>query len=353
MRDDNGLRKKIPVTIAATKVSRVPAFDFIKGALVLIMVFYHWLNYFVTVNWDGYRYLRFLTPSFICVSGFLISNIYFSKYDVSNLKLPARLARRGLKILGIFVLLNVGISFLSPGPFSGSGMADRFSLSALQAVFVTGNVAVVGVGKAASFYVLVPIGYLLILSAALVIVSRRFRYIFHVVFLLCLLGILLLDLCGTKSGNLELLTVGLLGVVLGNIPLEKIDNVARHYILIGLAYLGYTAALTVWGVIYPLQVVGVCLSLLVLYMLGRRGGKPGTVRGLVILLGQYSLYGYIAQIVILQVLRRALKQVDLGVAQWGVSFVLAFALTVLAVVWLERARAKSAALNGIYKAVFA
>jgi peptidoglycan/LPS O-acetylase OafA/YrhL len=344
------------VAPAATprKAPRVPAFDFIKGALVLIMVLYHWLNYFVRLDWDVYRYLRFLTPSFICVSGFLISNIYFSKYDIHDLKLPIRLAQRGLKILVIFILLNVGISFLSPDSSGRTLLAGRFSESSLRAIFVTGNVAVVGVGKAAAFYILVPIGYLLILSAALVIVSRYFQHIFHAVFVMCLVAILVLYRHGITSGNLELITVGLLGVLLGYIPLEKIDHFARHSILIVLAYLAYTAAITIWNVIYPLQMLGVCLSLLVLYLLGRSPRELGRVRGLVVLLGQYSLYAYIAQIVILQVLRRGFKQVDLGeVATLGISFLLACALTVLAVVWMERARAKSVTLNGMYKAVFA
>src|SRR5579872_386052 len=55
--------------------NRVPALDFTKGALVLIMVLYHWMNYFIVLDWTYYRYLHFLTPSFIFITGFMISNI--------------------------------------------------------------------------------------------------------------------------------------------------------------------------------------------------------------------------------------------------------------------------------------
>ena len=48
--------------------SATPALDFTKGALVLIMVLYHWLNYFYGPRGDVYRYLRFLTPSFIFIT---------------------------------------------------------------------------------------------------------------------------------------------------------------------------------------------------------------------------------------------------------------------------------------------
>src|SRR6267154_2261480 len=82
----------------ANKTNRNPALDFTKGALVLIMVLYHWINYFYGPH-DN-RYLRFLTPSFICITGFLISNIYLSKYDISDPRLPKRLFQRGAKILG-------------------------------------------------------------------------------------------------------------------------------------------------------------------------------------------------------------------------------------------------------------
>src|SRR6184192_3526731 len=57
---------------------RNSALDFTKGMLVLLMVLYHWLNYFVASEGDFYRYLRFVTPSFIFITGFLISNVYLS-----------------------------------------------------------------------------------------------------------------------------------------------------------------------------------------------------------------------------------------------------------------------------------
>src|SRR5258705_8503947 len=102
----------MPMMATASKSHRIPALDFTKGALVLFMVLYHWLNYFIAPQGDFYRYIRFVTPSFIFVAGFLISNVYFSKYDIFDLKLPARLMQRGLKILGVFILLNVAIGFL-------------------------------------------------------------------------------------------------------------------------------------------------------------------------------------------------------------------------------------------------
>ncbi|PYT85568.1 MAG: hypothetical protein DMG36_27405, partial [Acidobacteria bacterium] len=91
---------------------RNPALDFTKGALVLFMVLYHWLNYFISADGDFYRYIRFVTPSFIFITGFVISNVYLAKYELSDSRLPKRLLQRGLKILAIFVVLNIVISLL-------------------------------------------------------------------------------------------------------------------------------------------------------------------------------------------------------------------------------------------------
>src|SRR5271166_4503527 len=75
---------------SSSKPKRISALDFTKGALVLIMVLYHWVNYFIGLQWPYYRYLRFLTPSFIFVTGFMISNVYLSKYVVDDPRLFKR-----------------------------------------------------------------------------------------------------------------------------------------------------------------------------------------------------------------------------------------------------------------------
>ena len=82
---------------------------------MLIMVLYHWLNYFVSPSGAWYKYLRFLTPSFIFITGFFISNIYLPKYKATDSRLPKRLLSRGLKLVAIFVSLNAAIGLFFPG----------------------------------------------------------------------------------------------------------------------------------------------------------------------------------------------------------------------------------------------
>jgi hypothetical protein len=333
------------------KARRIDALDFTKGALVLIMVLYHWLNYFLGTS-DN-RYLRFLTPSFIFIAGFLISNVYLSRYGITDPQLPKRLMQRGLKILGVFVFLNLARTLLFAETYRDQMLSEHSSIKSLVDIYIIGSNLGGGQGKAIAFFILVPIAYLLLLSALLLLVGRVYRHIFRVVCALFFLSILVLQLAGYQSANLELLTIGLLGIVVGYIPLEKLNTFVRHPYLLAVAYAGYLGAITYWNVIYPLQVVGVCLSLTVLYLLGDRGGQPGKLRNVVILLGKYSLFGYIAQIAILQFLRRGLGHMNSETIVLGMSFLLAVVLTIASVEVVDRLRSKSTTMNRLYKAVFA
>jgi hypothetical protein len=339
--------------MAATggKTNRIPALDFTKGALVLIMVLYHWINYFCGPQ-DN-RYLRFLTPSFIFISGFIISNVYVSKYGISNLQLPKRLIQRGLKILGVFALLNVTRNFLVLGGSQGQTSSAQLSARSLADIYLMGSGVGGGQAKAVAFFILVPISYLLILSALLLVVSRFYRYTIHVVCLLLLVSVVISNAKGFEIPNLELLAIGLLGVIAGYLPIEKVNSSVRHPYLLAAGYLVYLAAISVWNVAYPLQIIGVYLSLMIIYLLGQQSGEPGKVRGSIVLLGKYSLFGYISQIAILQLLRLGLNHVGSELVVLGLSFVLAFVLTVISVEIVDRTRAESATMDKLYKAVFA
>src|SRR5262249_2087710 len=311
--------RAVVVADVPTKSSqRISALDFTKGALVLIMVLYHWINYF-TSSQDN-RYLRFLTPSFIFITGFLISNVYLSKYEAFDAQVPRRLMQRGLKLLGVFAALNVGKSVLSShGQIASFIPSEREFFD----VYIVGNAVIVGQGKAVAFFILVPISYLLILSALLLFVTRFYRYTFHVVCGLFLFGIALLYFRGLQSPNLELISIGLLGVLVGLLPIEKVNALVQHPYWLAIGYVIYLGLITRWNVISTLQIMGVCLSLMIIYLLGLHGGEKGSLQRCVILLGKYSLFGYIAQIAILQVLRAGLRHVGSESAVLVASFVLA------------------------------
>lgn len=336
-------------TDRSTKAQRIPALDFTKGALVLFMVLYHWTNYFIGPQWAYYRYLRFLTPSFIFIAGFMVSHVYLSKYDPADSRLSRRLFTRGLKLLAIFFVLNL-LRYSTLPILSGRNQAaaNLFSAQSILATLVTGDLS----NKVIAFYILIPISYLLMLSGILVIVLRHYRYIFHTTYLFLLIAISARDTRGAENQNLEIVAIGVLGVLAGFAPVEKISEVIRYRYLVALAYVGYAVAITLWNVPYPLETIGTFLSVVLIYRVGAMDWTSGTVNGEIILLGKYSLFGYISQIVILQVLEAGLRHLKNEDAKLIISFVAGLALTVLSVELLDRARGRVRRIDSMYRAVF-
>ena len=140
---------------------------------------------------------------------------------------------------------------------------------------------------------------------------------------------------------------------LGFLPLEKVNNWVDHPYIVVCLNVGYVFAISIWEIIYLLQAIGVCLSVMLIYLAGIRSADWGGIRSPIILFGKYSLFGYVAQIGLLQLLHRGLPYLKLdNWALWIVSFVGAFALTILTVKMAHNLRAKSHRVDWLYKVVF-
>jgi peptidoglycan/LPS O-acetylase OafA/YrhL len=332
---------------------RIPAFDFTKGALVLFMVLYHWLNYFIGPQGEYYNYLHFLTPSFIFITGFLISHVHFGKYGTGSARLSGRLLIRGLKLLAVFVSMNLLIALFLPNSSVRQALSGGSLGADLYGIFVSGDVLIDGIGKAASFTILVPIAYLLISSAGLLLLCRFSRYTFHLACGLLLLSVIFREARGIQGWNLEFLMIGLLGVVLGYATSAQVAAFVSHRLALCGAYCIYLVAVTIWGVPLSLRITSVILTTALIYILGDKKGKPGLLRSHIVLLGKYSLFGYLSQIVILQILRRFFGPGDLGVEALLLSLLLGFALSMASVEILDRMRIRVSGVDRLYKAVFA
>jgi peptidoglycan/LPS O-acetylase OafA/YrhL len=335
-----------------SKTNRIPALDFTKGALVLIMVLYHWANYFLDLSWTFYRYLHFLTPSFIFITGFMVSHVYLSKYAANDPRLPKRLVTRGLKLMAIFLFLNVARTLIIPVLGTGTLGRNPVDSANLFTIFVSGNLPATG-AKLVAFSILVPISYMLMLSGVLMLPYRFYRYTFELACGLLLLAIFLMSLTGAQSTNLEFITIGMLGVLAGFLPIAVINNFMRRPYTLAFAYVAYAIAITIWNVPFPLLILGVSLNLMVIYLAASRSSESDPISGEIILLGKYSLFGYLSQIAILQILSAASHHFDRGVTVLGISFVAAFVLTIVSVEVLDRARERAAMVDRLYKAVFA
>jgi fucose 4-O-acetylase-like acetyltransferase len=319
---------------------RNAALDFVKGSLVVIMVLYHWLNYFIGLNWDGYRYLRFLTPSFIFITGFLISHVYLAAYDRDRSRVQNRLVQRGVRLLVLFGALNLVAGLALQGRSSGTEPASW------AAIFVSGD------GRAA-FSILVPIGYFLILAPAVLALSKRASVPLAAFAAAAVCATVGLSFANAGNAHLEMLSMALVGLAAGTVDISRIDAVVRRPAPLVLAYGVYVAAITVFNAPFALQLVGVSLSVLLLYMLGRRWQSPAGLHRSVVQLGKYSLFAYVAQIAVLQVLRRGLRGQELAGAELAIPFVAALLMTVLAVQVMALVRQRSTIADSIYRAVFA
>jgi len=323
------------------------ALDAVKGLLVLLMVLYHWLNYFVTREGEIYRYLRFITPAFIFITGFLITNVYLAKYRIGERKLHGKLLVRGLKLVTLFTVLNLGANLLVQKNYDGSELGVARFVANASAIYMSGD------GKGAAFEVLVPIGYLLAASSLLLLGCKVHRHFLVGMWLVCLGGVYVLKWTNIGSANLELLSMGLLGMVVGCFPLGAVDRVARLAVAWFAAYGIYLMALSIYDVVFGLQVVGLILNMVLLYIAAKSLGDTGAIARKVIVLGQYSLLAYIAHIAILQVLARAMRPWELGASTYvlslGGALLLTF-LTVTTTVWMRR---NSTLADKLYRVVFA
>ena len=334
-----------------TESSRDGALDFTKGALVLFMVLYHWLNYFVGPFGQYYKYLRFLTPSFIFISGYVISQIQLSRTGYNVRRLASRLTVRGLKLLVLVILLNALVSFAAVRFVVRPAALMAFLHNVCRALIVANPLSSEG-RKGVAFSMLVPIAYLLILSALVVVSTKREKYAFRFTLLVLIAAVISTYVYGVPSSYLELLMVGVLGVVIGSARSEQIALfLGRPYVLV-LLYCCYLVMITVWYVTPPLQVVSVILTTALLYVAGRTR-TPGLLWRRTVLLGKYSLLGYISQIAVLQGLRRVSWLSERGVIALLVSLLMGTLLTLAIVEVADLARRRSPLADSIYRLVFA
>lgn len=328
------------------RAGRNDTLDFTKGALVLFMILYHWINYFIGVGGTAFTYLRFIPPSFVFLAGFMIANVYPAKYGLNSLSIYKRLMVRGLKLLFLFTLLNVAANLVITRSYRHAMPGvDSFLRDAAQ-VYIIGNVKAV-------FSILIPISYLLLISAIIFVAARKTKVSLQWLFLCFGTMVILLDLVGTWGSHLMLLGVGLLGVSCGFISIDVIEKWVDHPHSVLALNIGYLGILTLWGEGSLLQVLGVYVSVAAFYLLGMKKIGRDQIGEVVSLLGKYSLFAYLAQIALLQLLFRSLPYLNLDRASLLVtSLVAAYVLTIGIVKMAHEARKRSSRIDWLYQAAF-
>lgn len=323
--------------------SRIEALDWVKGALVVFMVIYHGINYSAFRPF-AFQYLSFVPPSFILIAGFLVGQVYATKYDLKSWKPYLRLAFRGFKLLVLFTILNViNCILLERSFYFGLWLfADR-----AYTIFISGN------GRVGVFEVLLPIAYFLLLAPALLWFRARVPLLIPLfaasVFLLCFI----LERRGANLDNLILLSYGFIGIAMGLISMAKVNRFAARFVPVLAAYVAYRLASHFNGETYAVQVLASITTLSLLYCCGANLRMDNWSWRHMILLGNYSLFGYLAQIVLLRVIVKLFG----GLPQtWGIVCAVILITTVslyITIRLVDSLRRKARPLDIAYKTIFA
>jgi hypothetical protein len=277
----------------------------------------------------------------VFLAGFLVTNLLSSRPGRTSSSLEARLFRRGGKLLILFTVLNLGAAWLEKGRDPGHGSP----IEVMVAAYLT--------GQGASFSVLVPISYTLMLAALFEKTRGLSRFRFPAPIVLAFALVSALVLAGLRVSALELVGAGLLGLALGHVLAQRHGLILRLWPWLVLAYVLHLGALTLWGVPYVLQLVSVCVNLFLIYLLGDRLPSAGGATQLMHLLGRYTLLGYVGQIAVLQILAVGFRRVDLGRAQAPIALAAAVVLTIAAIGVADLLRRRSRLADSLYKLVFA
>jgi hypothetical protein len=330
---------------ASSNKTRVAALDLTKGILVVFMVLYHSLNY--TTDYTlAFKFLAFLPPSFIIITGFLIGDYGRTRRE-GDATGDRRLLMRGLKLLILFTALNVAAKLAVRGNLHGGESNLVQFWTRWPETYVSGD------GRLAAFDVLLPIAYLL-LTAPIILRLDRLHPLVLPVITIAVLGVCaLLEARNALWLNAHFYSAGIVGILLGRISLSRMNVLARFW---GAAVGGYAFYFWIghtFGQNYLLQMTGALLALAAIFgLFANRSADQPLLRG-INLLGRYSLVGYIAQIGILQILVRITGRPEPASLDFWILVVATLGLTYFSVWVIEVMRRRSPEVDGAYKAVFA
>ncbi|MDP3068888.1 MAG: hypothetical protein Q8N18_01310 [Opitutaceae bacterium] len=341
------------MSTAKPSSSRLDYLDLTKGLLVCVMVIYHSLNYTNQYHL-GFRFFSFLPPSFVLITGFLLAVVYFPRFQRGEPGLAWRLVFRSLRLLTLFVGLNVIAQWVrSPAYGQKVGVAEFFAH--WQEVFLQGGARLDGGARIAAFEVLLPIAYTIALAPLLLMLAAKVRW-FLPVFCGAFVG-----LCGWLGYydypfiNLLFMGAGVIGIFGGWLVRDP-DTLERFFWPALAAAVAYAVLGTGRGYVYALQMAGSIIAVVFLCGLSMKLANRFAGAWLIrhaIRVGQYSLVAYVGQIALLQILVRPLGRPD--PVSWGAlamfgGTLVGMSLLVETTKWL---RGRSALADRAYKLVFA
>jgi hypothetical protein len=283
----------------SARAARDLTLDLVKGALVAVMVVYHAMNTFSTAGPDEYAYVRFVSGSFILISGYIVARFHEAHFRADWRGTSRRLVARGLKLLLLFTLMNLLINLTGVGNPNKVQLGIQGYTSALFKVYVAGQEG------HASFQILLPIAYLLVAAPALLMLGRLKMWLFVASCAMAFVP----SLFAIESVNLDFAILGAIGLSGGMLS----NAVEKPFAMTGIWKIAGSLLASVMLMKYlnanlATYAFGTMVILMLLYDLGKAVGPDSRLARASILLGQYSLICYIAQIVFMQALSAGLSR---------------------------------------------
>jgi uncharacterized membrane protein len=336
--------KIIMKTTNKKAMDRIQEIDFTKGILIIFMVIYHTLN---AQRVFPHQFMAFLPASFIMITGFIITQIYFPKYGLDIAGLRTRLAVRSLKLLLIFTVLNLVAFTIGPKYHYGKTFELENFFGEWLEIYILGRPRMVAFG------VLMPISYTLLLSIVIPRIQSVTPYIIKLCALIIFGVCILMENYGNSIYNIDLISAGFIGMTIGLLPLTLINGLAKPWIIISLLFVFLGSFFFSSGDDYVIQIFSTIISLLIIYAIGCRINLQSWFSKQTVLLGQYSLLSYIIQIIYLQIYRIVAARWNIDNSIITPTIIFVTLITWVTVIIVDQGRQKYEFVNVLYKKVFA
>ena len=264
--------------------------DFTKGILVIVMVVYHTLNVFSMATSMELGYLRFVTGSFIFISGYIISTFYEKRLTANQRDTSIRLLIRGFKLLAIFTFLNLTICI------TGIGNPGKCHFSVIQFIKAIPLIYIFGAPGISSFQILLPIAYLLILSPVIMMLSINIRYTALIVLIVTILS-LSQRYTMVVTG---LIVDGLVGMLMGHSQNKNIKYVISNIYVLIILIIAIMFSMNYLGMNRITYILSIIVFLKVTHDIAPHIDANSVAMNISVLFGQYTLVCYILQIIFLR-----------------------------------------------------
>lgn len=324
--------------------NRVDTLDITKGLLVILMVVYHTINY-STQFFLAFRYMAFLPPTFIILAGFLLTRVYGER-PAPRRAVNTRLFLRGGKLLLVFTALNIAAQFARSGNYHGQSLGLRNFIVHWPDTFLIGG------SRAAAFEILLPIAYILLLAPGLLWLDRIHRSLLPLFTSMVIITVMAADRTGTSLPNLNLLSAGLVGMLLGRFSWNSLGHLKSCVLASLFAYALYALAAAKLGQSFLLQMAGAVISLAAIYGIALWIESLRKTAAWLTRLGLYSLLAYIVQIAILQLLSHVFGRPDPFSSLFYLLMGATLVLTAIIADTVHWIRARVRAADYAYRAVF-